>query len=258
MNRKSSRNSKAPGTQSDPFLSALCGLFDFIEDLQFWIKDRTGRYRRVNRGFLLNYSLERPEQVIGKTDCDLSPAHLADQFRLDDERVFAGHPIINRVEMVGRFDHTASWSLTSKVPLRDARGRVVATAGITQPLKGRVVEQYWPTAALGRAVAFIRGHFATPMANRQLATVAGLSVRAFERRFREAFRLSPQQYIKRLRVRMACHTLVYSNKPLAQVATEHGFCDQSHFTREFHSQTGVTPRQYRERYRAACRVSSKF
>jgi AraC-like DNA-binding protein len=76
-------------------------------------------------------------------------------------------------------------------------------------------------------------------------------VRGFERRFLEAFRLSPQQYIKRLRVRLACHALVYGNKPLAQVAADHGFCDQSHFTREFHRQTGVTPRQYRERFRGA-------
>lgn len=251
MSKKSSRHTEAPRVQSDPLVSALCGLFDFIEDLQFWIKDRTGRYRRVNRGFLLNYSLERPAQVIGKTDHDLSPTHLADQFQLDDERVLAGHPIINRVELVGRFDHTSSWSLTTKVPLRDGRGRITGTAGITRPLKGRAVEQQWPTAGLGRAIEFIRDRFAGPVTNRQLAEVAGLSVRGFERRFLEAFRLTPQQYIKRLRVRLACHALVYGNKPLAQVAADHGFCDQSHFTREFHRQTGVTPRQYRERFRGA-------
>lgn len=251
MTKPSLVHSKTGGLHAEPSIVALCGLFDFIEDLQFWIKDRTGRYRRVNRGFLLNYSLERPAQVIGKTDHDLSPAHLADQFQLDDERVLAGHAIINRVELVGRFDHTASWSLTTKVPLRDGRGRITGTAGITRPLKGRALEQQWSTAGLGRAIEFIRDRIAGPVTNRQIAEVAGLSVRGFERRFLEAFRLTPQQYIKRLRVRLACHALVYGNKPLAQVAADHGFCDQSHFTREFHRQTGVTPRQYRERFRAA-------
>ena len=34
------------------------------------------------------------------------------------------------------------------------------------------------------------------------------------------------------------------------IATAHGFCDQSHFSREFRRETGMTPRQYRGRFRA--------
>ena len=226
----------------------VCELFDCIEDLQFWIKDREGRYDWVNRGFLLNYSLENRRQVIGRTDFDLSPHHLADQFRLDDARVLAGHAIVNRVELVGRFDHTASWSLTNKIPIRNATGRIVGTAGITQPLKGRPVEQNWPDVAMGRVIAFIRGHCAEPLTNQVLARIAGLSVRAFERRFQRNFRVSPQPYVKRVRLRTACHALVYTHQPLAQIAASHGFSDQSHFSREFHRQLGETPRDYRTRY----------
>jgi AraC-like DNA-binding protein len=233
----------------DRIASSLCGLFDFIEDVQFWIKDPAGRYCRVNRGFLLNYSLEREDQVIGKTDYDLSPRHLADQYRLDDARVLAGENIINRIEMVGRFDHTTCWSLTNKIPLRDERGQVVGTAGVTCPLKNKPVEQNWPTVALGRAVIHIREHYAEPVSTAVLARIACLSVRAFERQFREYFRVSPQQYIKRLRVRMACHSLVYTDQTLSGIAAGHGFCDQSHFTREFRRQMRLTPRRYRARYR---------
>ena len=50
---------------------------------------------------------------------------------------------------------------------------------------------------------------------------------------------------------MACHALVYTSQPLAKIATDHGFCDQSHFTREFRRQTYLTPGQYRERYRTS-------
>src|SRR5438105_4205177 len=96
---------------ADSLANAVCELFSHIQDLQFWIKDRQGRYVRVNRGFLLNYSLERPEQVLGKTDYDLSPIHLADQYRLDDARVLRGETILGRIELVGRFDHTAVWSV---------------------------------------------------------------------------------------------------------------------------------------------------
>ena len=47
----------------------------------------------VNRAFLINYTIDHggertsldSRDVLGKTDYDLSPAFLADQFRLDDE-----------------------------------------------------------------------------------------------------------------------------------------------------------------------------
>jgi hypothetical protein len=42
-------------------------LFDFLEETQFWIKDENARYLRVNRAFHLNYSLARPEDVVGLT-----------------------------------------------------------------------------------------------------------------------------------------------------------------------------------------------
>jgi AraC-like DNA-binding protein len=229
--------------------AAICRLLDFAEEYQFWFKDREGRYRWMNRRSLLDYGLERVEQVVGKTDYDLSPPHIADQFRLDDERVLAGEEVVNRVELVGRFDHTAVWCLTNKVPVRDAAGQIVGTTGVTSPMAGREVEATWPTAALGKVVAHIREHHAWPLANEDLAKIANLSVRAFERHFRHWFRVSPQRFVRRVRVRMACRALVYGGRTLAQVATGHGFYDQSHFTREFHREMGVTPREYRERYR---------
>jgi len=248
--KRSVPSGRAGRLSLDAIGAVVCGLFDFVEDVQFWIKDRDGRYCQVNRGFLLNYSLETQEQVVGKTDYDLSPRHLADQFRQDDALVLDGEPVVNRVETVGRFDHTTCWCVTNKIALRDNRGRVVGTAGLTRPLREQEGEQSWPTLALGRAIAFVRAHYAEPLSMRKLADMAHLSVRAFERQFQQNFRTSPLCYLKRLRVRMACHALVYTNQPLAKIATDNGFCDQSHFTREFHRQTYLTPGEYRRRFRS--------
>jgi AraC-like DNA-binding protein len=233
----------------DAVASALCRLFDFLPHVQFWVKDRAGCYRWVNRAFLLNYSLERPEQVLGRTDYDLSPAHLADQFRLDDEQVLAGREILSRVELVGRFDHTASWCVTSKIPIRVGR-RIVATSGITYPLQAEAADHSWPNLALGRVIAYIRQHCGDGLSNPDLAGVAGLSVRAFERQFRRFFHRSPQQYVKRVRVRTACYALVRSGLPLVEIAQAHGFADQSHFAREFRREVGMTPSDYRRKYAA--------
>lgn len=241
----------AVALESNTIATAVAQLFDYLPEVQFWIKDRKGRYVTVNRGFLLNYAVERVEDIRGKTDFDLSPGHLADQFRMDDAMVLGGQAVIHRVELVGRFDHTAVWSVTTKLPIAGARGAVVGTVGITSALHDEPTAAQDDNVALGKTITFIRRHYPRPLANEELAKVAGLSIRALERQFRQAFQLSPQQYLKRLRVRMACYDLVHTTRALVDIAAAHRFCDQSHFSREFRRQTGMTPRQYRLRFQSS-------
>lgn len=238
---------------SDPLSGLMTsGVLDLLEvqgtDVQAWIKDRQGRYLWVNRAFLLNYSLEHADEVVGLTDLHLSPVHLAEQYQSDDDLVLKGKKVLNRVELVGRFDHTAAWSVTSKVPLRDRAGRIIGTAGTTRVLGEGGPQLVTEDARLSAVVAGIRANVASSLETPLLARLAGLSVRAFERRFQGHFGLSPQKYIRRLRVRLACQALVEDGRTLAQVAGDHGFCDQSHFTREFRKETGMTPREYRQRF----------
>ncbi len=228
----------------------FCELFDFLPEVQFWIKDCEGRYEWVNVEFLLNYALDGREEVIGKTDFDLSPPHLASQYHADDDLVLAGSTVLNRVELVGRFDHTARWCLTTKLPLRNERGRVTGTIGMTRPVREGSLQD-WTAMPLGKTIEHISRRYREPLGNDALAKIAGLSVRAFERQFRAHYRLSPHQYLMRHRVRMASHALVHSDTPIAAIATDHGFADQSHFTREFRQFVGDTPANYRRRYRRA-------
>ena len=97
-------------------------------------------------------------------------------------------------------------------------------------------------------LGYLRDHFHETIANSQLARLAGLSVRAFERKFYASFRVPPQEYLRKLRLRMASHALVFTQQSIAEVALSCGFADQSHFTREFHRYSGRTPRDYREWY----------
>lgn len=230
----------------EPLAAGLAGLLDQIEAVQCWIKDRQGRYAWVNRGFLLNYALERAEQVVGRTDYDLSPHHLADQYRLDDERALEGETVDGRIELVGRFDRTAVWSLTTKRPLSDARGRIVGTLGMTRVVDADAVHAGDADAALGLVLVHMRKNFAAPLANAELARIAGRSVRAFERMFRRHMQATPQQFLRRLRLRLACRELTTTRRPLAAISAAHGFCDQSHFVREFRREYGLSPGEYRK------------
>jgi AraC-like DNA-binding protein len=215
-------------------------LFDYLEDLPLWMKDVAGTYQWVSVSFILNFGLKTREEVIGHSDYDLCGEALAHQYRIDDERVLRGERILSRVELVGRFDHTARWCVTSKIPLHDARGNVVGTAGVTRPLpaqgKGTPAD-----SPLSEAIRFVSQHFAEPITNQELAKACGLSVRAFERQFRATYQSSPHDYV-------SCSALVFSKKSLAEVASTFGFADQSHFAKEFRRIMGDTPREYRARY----------
>jgi AraC-like DNA-binding protein len=225
-------------------------LFDYLEDTPLWMKDEAGHYEWVNVSFLINFGVRTRAEIIGRTDYDFCSDALANQYRLDDERVLRGERILSRVELVGRFDHTARWYVTSKVPIRDAKGRIVGTAGVTRPLGER--ETATPAtpsdSPLSVALRFISQHYADRITNEDLAKVCGLSVRAFERQFQAAYNTSPHDYIRQLRVRMSCGPLVFSRKSLAEIATGYGFADQSHFTKEFRRFMSETPRAYRARY----------
>lgn len=238
-----------------PQLLQLAPLFDCIDDVLAWVKDRAGRYRWVNHAFLLNYAFNERrdtsdpdiDEVLGKTDYELSPAFLADLFRMDDEYVMTGKRIVNRIELVGQPDGKPVWNVTNKIPLVGEGGTIIGTAGITRTLDaaGQGVAS---GSEFGAVLAFMRDHYHVPIPNRRLARISHMSVRAFERKFHLNFHLTPQKYLRRLRLRMASRALVYTAKPLAQVASECGFSDQSHFTRLFHSHFGRTPRAYREYY----------
>ena len=230
-------------------------LFDCVKDALVWVKDRDGRYRWVNRAFLLNYAVTWPQHetgfgepdVFGKTDYDLSPTFLADQYRLDDEQVLTGERIANRIELVGQPQGLTVWNVTTKVPLTDTYGAIIGTAGITQRLDTPGHEAA-PATEFGRVLEYLRDHYHESIANNRLARLAHMSVRAFERKFHTSFHVTPQHYLRKLRLHMASRALVYTNKPLAKVALNCGFADQSHFSREFRRHFGRTPRDYRAHY----------
>src|SRR5437667_238344 len=65
--------------------------------------------------------------------------------------------------------------------------------------------------------------------------------RAFRARYGETL----GEYVRRLRLEWAAGEMIATDKPLTFLAVEAGFCDQSHFTRAFKRQFGITPARFR-------------
>jgi len=83
-----------------------------------------------------------------------------------------------------------------------------------------------------------------PHSLQQMAILANTSRFQFLRAFAHATGATPHAYILQQRVRLA-QRLIASGKGLVQVSCEAGFADQSHMTRAFVRQLGVTPSRYR-------------
>ncbi len=79
----------------------------------------------------------------------------------------------------------------------------------------------------------------------ELAESAGVHPVYLARSFRERYGVSVGEYVRRLRLDWAAAQLTASETPVAVVAAEAGFADQSHFTRAFKRHTGLTPGRYR-------------
>lgn len=96
-----------------------------------------------------------------------------------------------------------------------------------------------------RVLAYIQAHLDEAPTLAALAAVAGMSVRQFCRAFRGSTGCSPHQYVLRQRVEQAKALIARGAMPLAEVAQQLGFADQSQFTRTFRRLTGATPAAYR-------------
>lgn len=78
-----------------------------------------------------------------------------------------------------------------------------------------------------------------------LAGVACLSPYHFSRSFKLALGVGPQRYIMQRRLERAKTLLRRNDQPLAWIAQEAGFSDQSHLTSLFRHEVGVTPGRFR-------------
>ena len=90
---------------------------------------------------------------------------------------------------------------------------------------------------------YIEAHLGETLRLEHLAELSGLSLWRFATVFREHVGVSPYRYVDQQRVRRA-QLLLLQRVPVARVASETGFYDQSHLSRRFKRLCGMTPRQY--------------
>lgn len=102
---------------------------------RIYFKDRESRFIRINYSLTHLLGLSSAEQAYGKTDFDFYDAEHAKEARADEERLMTGgDPIFGKVEHEVLGNRRESWSLTTKLPMRNARGEIIGTCGISREI----------------------------------------------------------------------------------------------------------------------------
>ncbi|XPV76633.1 MAG: helix-turn-helix domain-containing protein [Desulfovibrio sp.] len=116
-----------------------------------------------------------------------------------------------------------------------------ADAKVTLP---RVGDEH---RAVRLAREYIHGNLTENIPLDTLARIGGLSPFHFVRVFENALCITPHAYMLQARINYAKNLLKTSSRQtrIADIAADCGFSDQSHLTRQFRRQIGVTPGHYR-------------
>ncbi len=138
-------------------------------------------------------------------------------------------------------DRTAAMAYISQAsrllsaPMAEARKPGVVRGGLAQ----------WQIDRLRR---YIDTSLVSPITQRDLAEIAGLSCGYFSRAFKKSFGEPPHSYIVARRIARAQHLLLTTDAPLCQVALDCGLADQAHLSRLFRRLTGETPSVWRRKH----------
>lgn len=133
----SEASAPTPGQPVDPVIldsNILRVLMDTIPD-RIYFKDLQSRFVRNNAAHAHSLGAKSPDECVGKNDFDYFSREHAEKALADEQQIIrTGEPIISITERLTMRDGKKGWASTTKMPWRDARGRIIGTFGVTRDI----------------------------------------------------------------------------------------------------------------------------
>ncbi len=109
-------------------------LMDNFPDL-IYFKDTASRFTRINRAHARMLGVATPDDALGKTDADFQDPQLAKSFLAAESNIItSGQSVVNSEEFIPTPDGTPRWFSATKVPIKDADGRVTGIVGVSRDI----------------------------------------------------------------------------------------------------------------------------
>lgn len=104
--------------------------------------------------------------------------------------------------------------------------------------------------AIQASADYIEAHYAEKAITvEQLAHRAAMSTCYYLRKFKEYRAVTPHQFLLSIRLRAAKEQLTTTSRSVEEIAEACGFCSTSHLVSAFRKSTGLTPLQFRIKWR---------
>jgi AraC family transcriptional regulator len=150
-----------------------------------------------------------------------------------------------------------AWRLAGELHAADAAAPLAAEgfalellAAASREARGAERQAGRPPAWVRSAEEMLRARTGDSIGLGELADAVGVHPTHLARVFRACYGVSVGEYGRRVRFAWAATEVARSDTPLATIATQAGFADQSHFTRLFRHYAGTTPAAYRAQTQA--------
>jgi len=98
---------------------------------------------------------------------------------------------------------------------------------------------------LHELTAYLQDNYSRNPPLQQLAALAQVHPVHLARYFKTRYGCTVGEYVRSIRIDRALKDITGSNKPIAHIALQHGFSDQSHLTRQVKRHTGLSPTKLR-------------
>lgn len=145
--------------------------------------------------------------------------------------------------LIGRYCGAAEAVRAAKIfVIGDRSEGQLPFAAMTRPRKHEDV-------SIAECQIWIADHYAEPTPVTRMVQRTGLPERTFKRRFKQATGYAPVDYVQALRIEEAKQMLETEDRGIETIAAEVGYEDSSFFRRIFKRQVGLSPAQYRKRFR---------
>ena len=109
-------------------------------EARVYFKDLHSRFLLVSAGCIATPTPGNAvEELIGKTDFDFySEEHAAAAFEDEQQVIRTGEPMVGKLERETFHDRADAWVSTSRMPLRDERGQIIGTFGISRDVTAQI------------------------------------------------------------------------------------------------------------------------
>ncbi len=265
--------------KAGPNLRSALAMIDTIPGAAFYVKDALGRFVAANRRNLDVCGIATEEEIIGLTSADIFPAPLAREYIALDRRVReSGEPAVNVTDSPTG-DYSTDRLVKSVFPVwansdlpdsdlqhsyARARNGGQCGAGASEYRKSACIGTmcvFHQTPAqeavpawhgrLRTLTAWITSHCGEKITVPELARRVGTTPKGLESAFRIVLGTSVSGFVSAQRLSRARRLLETTDKTIADIAAECGYCDHSHFIKAFRARWGRPPGDYRAATRSA-------